>query len=99
MVVGNLIGSRPSPFRACFNYAQNKKAGTKTRQTLYPNCLFIHKGERADPGVKGQTDPGIIGGSVAAGVCVVLLLAFAITLLCILKRRRFSTKRLAIVMT
>ena len=49
--------------------------------------------------MKGQTDPGIIGGSVAAGVCVVLLLAFAITLLCILKRRRFSTKRLAIVMT
>ena len=46
--------------------------------------------------MKGQIDPGIIGGSVVAGVFVVLLSAFAITLLLyILKRRRFSTKRLA----
>ena len=47
--------------------------------------------------MKGQIDPGIIiGGSAVAGVFVVLLSAFAITLLLyILKRRRFSTKRLA----
>ena len=54
---------------------------------MYPH---IHKGD-------GKGDDGIIGGSVASGVCVVLLSAVAIILLLyILKRRRFSTRRLAI---
>ena len=50
-------------------------------------------------GATKGTDPGIIGiigGSVAAGMfVVVLLLVNAIILLCILKKRLFHTKRLA----